>query len=174
MDTNTEIDRLQSIIKGYELRLNNLANQYSYVMNALNECEQKYETLLDEFNELKTKHEQKSKLIKKSKSLSELYTKPSKKNEITDMDTEFISLSKYPTLAEEEFLNKSINKLNLSDHSQPLPEPTELDYEYDIELDRFVPLTETLVNPKTKVGGNPKNDDSRYRDELSEDEFFYY
>lgn len=90
---NDEITRLQKIISGYQFRLNNLSNQYTYVLNALNDCQEKYELLQNDFSNLEKKCENlensqpKEKSLKKSKSHGELQENN-------------LPLSKSPTLAD--------------------------------------------------------------------------
>lgn len=162
---NDEIKKLRRLVSGYQLRINNLANQYSYALNELSDCQKKYDLLLNDFTELQKQFEElkdtsktKTKTIKKSKSLSDLGDKPKQKTKQDDILNEVspvIPLSRVPTLADVGLFEDSTEDL-----SSVLPDTMNVS---DIDSDMYIytPRTKTLVDQDTlRFGDNLETEDN--------------
>ena len=171
---NEEIKRLKKLVTGYKLSIGNLTNQYTYVLNALSDCQKKYDLLLDDFTNLQKECELKEfpkpKSMKKSKSLGELdaKSKSKQKNKSQDLLTEEISsqvpipLSRSPTLADIALFGNATEDL-----SSALPETIDVS-DIDSEPYGATPRTKTLVEPRTLQFGETETE-NRF-DELSLDQ----
>lgn len=161
---NDEIKKLKRLVSGYQLRINNLANQYTYSLNALSDCQKKYDLLLNDFtelqkecDELKDSSKTKTKTMKKSKSLSELQDKSKQKSKQDDIlnqvSSSFIPLSRVPTLADVGLFGTSTEDL-----SSALPDTVNVS---DIDSDMYIdtPRTKTLVDRDTlQFGDSDENE----------------